>query len=287
MTPPPRNARPIWIAPCGSSSRRSTRIGPSQVRRRRCVRRLVKRRAVKRSALRRQLHHAHEEVVDLADHGNEALEVHRLGDVGVGVQLVAAQDVLLGLRRGEHHDRDLAQRRVLLDLRQHLAAVDPGQVQIQQDQVGYGRVGVLTLVPQIRQSRDTVVDDGQPVPQLVLLERLLVHEDLDGNGLRWNLGHVAYSSADVSTGRSTGPAATGAGSTGSAAGSTGSAARGGGAGAAAGSAKGAGSSDGAGAGWGRVNTTRVPSGYPVSIQIWPPWYSTIFLAIARPIPVPG
>src|SRR5919202_6771130 len=39
---------------------------------------------------RRQLHDADEEVVDLLDRLDEALEVDRLGDVGVGVQLVAA-----------------------------------------------------------------------------------------------------------------------------------------------------------------------------------------------------
>src|ERR1700740_525540 len=45
----------------------------------------------------RQFHHGEEEVVDLADHVHEALEVHRLAHVGVGVQGVAAQDVLFRL----------------------------------------------------------------------------------------------------------------------------------------------------------------------------------------------
>src|SRR5690554_135690 len=49
-----------------------------------------------------------EEVVDLAHHGDEPLEVHGLGDVGVGVEVVAAQDVLLRLGGGEDDDGDAA-----------------------------------------------------------------------------------------------------------------------------------------------------------------------------------
>ena len=74
----------------------------------------------------RQAHHRDEELVDLADHLDEPLEVDRLGDVGVGVQVVAAQDVLLGLGRGEHHHRDAAQVVVGLDLGQHLPPVAAG-----------------------------------------------------------------------------------------------------------------------------------------------------------------
>jgi 8-oxo-dGTP diphosphatase len=42
-----------------------------------------------------QSHDADEEVVDLPDRVHELLELHRLADVGVGVQRVAAQHVLL------------------------------------------------------------------------------------------------------------------------------------------------------------------------------------------------
>ncbi len=82
-----------------------------------------------------------EELVDLAHRAHELVEVHRLGDVGVGVQLVAAQDVLFGRRGGQHHDRDEAQIGVGLDLLQQLPAVVLGQVEVQQDQIGPRGVG--------------------------------------------------------------------------------------------------------------------------------------------------
>ena len=56
-----------------------------------------------------KLDHGHEEVIDLADHVQEALKIDRLGDVGVGVQVVAAQDVLFGIGGGQHDDRDALQ----------------------------------------------------------------------------------------------------------------------------------------------------------------------------------
>src|SRR3954453_13321444 len=44
----------------------------------------------------RQLDHLDEKLVDLPDGAHELIQVDRLGDVGVGVQLVALEDVLLG-----------------------------------------------------------------------------------------------------------------------------------------------------------------------------------------------
>ena len=57
----------------------------------------------------RQPHDLNEELVDLPYRAHELVEIDRFGHVGVGVQLVAAQDVLL--RRGgrEHDHRDMAQ----------------------------------------------------------------------------------------------------------------------------------------------------------------------------------
>ena len=69
---------------------------------------------------RRQLGDVEEEVVDLAHDIGEVVEVDRLGDEDVGVQVVAARDVLVGARGRQHDDRDRAQRRVRLDLGEHL-----------------------------------------------------------------------------------------------------------------------------------------------------------------------
>src|SRR5690606_25041085 len=67
-----------------------------------------------------QPHDRDEEVVDLADDLDEALEVHRLGDVGVRVEVVAAQDVLLRVGGREDDDGDAAQLGVGLELAEHL-----------------------------------------------------------------------------------------------------------------------------------------------------------------------
>ena len=66
-----------------------------------------------------------------------------------------------------------------LDLRQHLAAVAAGQVEVEQDQVGPGGVGVLALAAQVGQRLAAVADDVEPVVQ-VLLERLAGHQHVAG-----------------------------------------------------------------------------------------------------------
>src|SRR5258705_3252062 len=96
-----------------------------------------------------ELHHTDEELVYLAHHRDELLEVDRLGHVGVGVQLVAAQDVLVRLGCGEHHHRNLAQLLVRLDFLEHLPAVAAGQVEVQQHQVGPHGVGEPALAAEV------------------------------------------------------------------------------------------------------------------------------------------
>src|SRR6516164_10017660 len=80
---------------CGSSTRCVTwwRSGPA----RRLARSSGCTCAAKTSRSVGQLHHGDEEVVDLAEHIHEPLEVDGLADVGVGRQGVTAQDVLFGL----------------------------------------------------------------------------------------------------------------------------------------------------------------------------------------------
>jgi hypothetical protein len=90
----------------------------------------------------RKANHLDEELVDLADRPHELIDVDRLCDVGVGVQLVALEDVFLRGGGGEHDHGDVAEVGVGLDLLEQLAAVVLGQIQVEQDQVGLGRVGV-------------------------------------------------------------------------------------------------------------------------------------------------
>ena len=66
-----------------------------------------------------------------------------------------------------------------LDLRQHLAAVAAGQVEVEQDEVGAGGVGVLALAAQVGERLAAVAHDVEAVVQ-VLLERLPGHQDVAG-----------------------------------------------------------------------------------------------------------
>ena len=67
-----------------------------------------------------------EELVDLAYDLDEAVEVDRFGDVRVRVELVAAKNVLVGGRRGEYDDRDVAEIGIRLDLGEYLAPIFAG-----------------------------------------------------------------------------------------------------------------------------------------------------------------
>jgi hypothetical protein len=106
------------------------------------------------------------------------LEVDRLRHVRVRVELVAAEDVLVGLGGGEHDDRDAPQLLVALDLLQHLAAVPPGEVEVEQDEVGQDDVLVLALLAEVGERLRAVGHHGEPVAEFVLLERLLRHQDV-------------------------------------------------------------------------------------------------------------
>ena len=59
-----------------------------------------------------------------------------------------------------------------LDFPQHLPAVLAGQIEVQQDQVGAGGVGVAVPLAQEVHRLDAVLDHPQPVPHLGLLEGL-------------------------------------------------------------------------------------------------------------------
>src|SRR5688572_10053507 len=119
-----------------------------------------------------QRHHGQPERVDRLHHHDELLEVHRRGDEAVGMQVVAAQHVLLGLRCGEHHHRDAPEAVVGLDLLQHLASVLARQVEVEQDDLGARRGGVLALAPQEGHRLHAVPGPVQVAVDLAFLQRL-------------------------------------------------------------------------------------------------------------------
>src|SRR5215213_4396447 len=107
---------------------------------------------------------------------HQTLEGDGLGDVGARAQVVAAEDVLLCLRRGHHHHRDAAQLRVGLDGAQGLAAVHPRHVQVEQDEARTGgrlRIGVAALPPQVIEQLLAVLDEVEDVQDAAFLQRVL------------------------------------------------------------------------------------------------------------------
>src|SRR4051794_12200522 len=65
---------------------------------------------------------------------DEPIARHRLVDEGVHAQVISADDVLLGPRRGERDHGDPSQDWVRLDLSQRLTSVLPRHVEVEQDQ---------------------------------------------------------------------------------------------------------------------------------------------------------
>jgi len=82
------------------------------------------------------------ELVDDLHGAHELADVHGLLHEGAGLQVVGVHNLLFRAGGGQDHDRDLAQVRVGLDLGQHLQAIHPRQVQVEQDQAGPGSAGV-------------------------------------------------------------------------------------------------------------------------------------------------
>src|SRR5712672_1651289 len=132
------------------------------------------------------------EIVDGLHHLDELLQVHRLGHVAVRVQRIGLEHVLLCLGGGEDHHRNAHKPLVGLDLLEHLAAVLLRQVEVEQDDVGLGRVLVGSAPVQEVERLDAVLDPVEVVVHLALLQRLarqarvseivLDQEDLHGRG---------------------------------------------------------------------------------------------------------
>ena len=70
---------------------------------------------------------------DRPDAGHQLARAERLGQVVVGTELETEQLVELVVTGREHHDRD---RRVAAQLPGHVEAVEPGQPEVEDDQIG-------------------------------------------------------------------------------------------------------------------------------------------------------
>src|SRR6266852_8459462 len=103
-----------------------------------------------------QLDNGQPEVLDRLHHGEELVDIDRLVDVAIRVQVIRLDDVGLGVRRRQHHDRNPSQVGIFLDLGKHLAAVLAGQIEVEEDQVRAHRVDVFALPPQKGDRLDAV-----------------------------------------------------------------------------------------------------------------------------------
>ena len=90
--------------------------------------------------IRRESDDGEPEVLDRFDDLDELAELHRLDDVTVGVELIAPEDIGLTLRRRHDDDRRVHETLIRLDLTQYFPSILAGQVQVQEDHVGAGRV---------------------------------------------------------------------------------------------------------------------------------------------------
>ena len=95
--------------------------------------------------------------------------------------VVGVEDVVLRRRGRQHDDGDPPQVRVALHLGEHLAAVDAGQVEVEQHEVGPRRGSEVALLVEELERLDAVARDVQPRPRVRgLLERLLRQPDVGG-----------------------------------------------------------------------------------------------------------
>src|SRR5213076_3269264 len=89
-----------------------------------------------------------------SNHRLEAREVDRLGEEAIGGE--RGQLLVLGIRCGEDDDRKPLPARLFANSHEDVAAVEVGQSQIQQDQVGSWYPAVRLLAPQKRERLDTI-----------------------------------------------------------------------------------------------------------------------------------
>src|SRR5689334_277864 len=77
-----------------------------------------------------------------SSHGiDEGIELSRLGNEGIGPELVKPFDVGIGLGGGKDNDGDAAQDRVGFDFPQRFAAIFSRKVQIEKNESWTGSIG--------------------------------------------------------------------------------------------------------------------------------------------------
>lgn len=112
------------------------------------------------------------EVFDGPDYRHKLVEVHRLGDIAVSVEVIGLREVLFRVGCGQHHHRDAAQIRVAFYLLKNLAAAFAGQIQIEQDKVRPDGIFVGTAPLEEIHSFDAVMNHTQIVNYATFFQSL-------------------------------------------------------------------------------------------------------------------
>ena len=110
------------------------------------------------------------EELDGADDGQELLKVDRFGDVAVGVEVVAPQDVLFGAGIGDDNHRDAFEVIVIFDFGEDFAAVFSRQIEVEEDDVRPRGIGPGSLAPEEFHSVDAVFYDVEAVGDFGLVQ---------------------------------------------------------------------------------------------------------------------
>src|SRR6185437_6604193 len=90
-------------------------------------------------------------------------EFGRLLDVAIRPGLIGGEDVFLAPGGGQDDDGDGLEEAVVLDLGEDLGAVDPGEIEVEQDEVGLsvGGDGRVMEPLEIIEGTLAIMDDGQ------------------------------------------------------------------------------------------------------------------------------
>src|SRR5580704_6637029 len=116
-----------------------------------------------------------------SSHGREEpFQVHRLGDVTVGMEGITLHDIYLCRRGGQDHDRNADECCALLYLAKNFPAIFLRQIEIEQDQVGTRCVRVLPFTPQERHCLYSIPRDVQPNRHFDVLKCFLDEPDVAG-----------------------------------------------------------------------------------------------------------
>ncbi len=110
-----------------------------------------------------QLNDAEPEMLDRLHHFDELIQIDRLGDIAVHVEVVGGENVLLIVGTGHNHHRDASQVGVLLDLGEYLPAILARQVEVEQNEVRSMGRRMASFPPEEGHRLDSVVQDSHPV----------------------------------------------------------------------------------------------------------------------------